>query len=64
MATKPKTAAAPVNKKALVNVTVLTPIRHNGETYSAGEEVSMARGDADAFVALGWAEPGEAEEAQ
>ncbi len=56
MATTKTTPVKPLDKKAMVTIAAKTTIRHNGETYLAGDEVSLSQADAVALVALGWAE--------
>lgn len=45
----------PLVKKAMVTIAATTTIRHNGETYLDGEEITLKQADAVALVALGWA---------
>lgn len=59
MTDKTPKAASAANKKSAevtVRVTALGPVRHDGETFAEGQEITLSAAAAEALVASGVAE--------
>ena len=50
-------AAADKPAEVTVRVTALGPVRHDGDTYAEGAEITLSTAAADALIASGVAEP-------
>lgn len=59
MATKPKSAAAPVVADGEVTVVALSPIRHDGIDFGPGMRYTMSPDQAAALIAVGAAKAAE-----